>query len=86
MEDVQRLLDSTLSDEALTTLWRTAASRLYVGGDARSEPDATFDAAGRSWLKRVAGACRKRLTEADPAHAPFLSPARTDLAAAVERV
>lgn len=85
MEDVQRLLDSTLSDEALTTLWWTAASRLYVVGDADSGPDASFDADGRAWLTRVAGACRKRLTEVDPAYAPFVSPARTDLAAAVLR-
>ncbi|MGW6976935.1 hypothetical protein [Streptomyces sp. NPDC054952] len=85
LEDVQRLLDSTLTDEALTTLWRTAASRLYAGGEPGSEPGATFDADGRTWLKRVADACRKRLTEADPAYAPYLSPARTDLAAAVLR-
>ncbi|MET8740752.1 hypothetical protein [Streptomyces sp. NPDC004728] len=83
LEDVRRLLDSALSDEAVTALWRTASRRLYV--DAAFDADEGFDADTRAWLERVARACRERLREADPVYVPYLSPARTDLAGAVLR-
>ncbi|MFJ2586772.1 hypothetical protein [Streptomyces sp. NPDC087538] len=83
LEDVRRLLDSALSDEAVTALWRTASRRLYV--DAAFDADEGFDADTRAWLERVARACRERLMEVDPVYVPYLSPARTDLAGAVLR-
>lgn len=83
LEDVRRLLDSALSDEAVTALWRTASRRLYV--DASFDADEGFDADVRAWLERVARACRERLGEIDPGCVPYLSPARTDLAGAVLR-
>ncbi|MFD0624266.1 hypothetical protein ACFQ2K_54475 [Streptomyces sanglieri] len=82
-EDVRLLLDSALSDEAVTALWRTASRRLYV--DASFDADEGFDADARAWLDRVARACRERLREVDPGYVPYLSPARTDLAGAVLR-
>lgn len=82
-EDVRRLLDSALSDEAVTALWRTASRRLYV--DASFDADEGFDADVRAWLERVARACRERLGEVDRGYVPYLSPARTDLAGAVLR-
>ncbi|MCX4393020.1 hypothetical protein [Streptomyces sp. NBC_01767] len=82
-EDVRLLLDSALSDEAVTALWRTASRRLYV--DASFDADEGFDADVRAWLERVARACRERLGEVDPGCVPYLSPARTDLAGAVLR-
>ncbi|MFD7494070.1 hypothetical protein ACFV8T_16900 [Streptomyces sp. NPDC059832] len=77
LEDVRRLLDSALSDEAVTVLWRTASGRSCV--------DEAFDADGRRWLEQVAQACRERLAEVDPVYTPYLSPARTDLAETVLR-
>ncbi|MFI6448044.1 hypothetical protein [Kitasatospora sp. NPDC050543] len=77
LEDAQRLIDSSLSDEAVTALWRTASARSYVGD--------AFDANGRTWLEQVAHVCRERLTEVDPVYTPFLSPARTDLTETVLR-
>jgi hypothetical protein len=83
LEDVRRLLDSALSDEAVTALWRTASRRLHV--DVAFDADEGFDADARAWLERVARACRERLAEVDPVHVPYLSPARTDLTDAVLR-
>jgi hypothetical protein len=77
LEDVRRLLDSALPDEAVTTLWRTASWRLRV--------DEAFDADGRTWLEQAAQACLERLAAVDPGYTPYLSPARTDLAEAVLR-
>lgn len=64
-EDVRLLLDSALSDEAVTALWRTASRRLYV--DASFDADEGFDADVRAWLERVARACRERLGRSTPA-------------------
>ncbi|WP_406501002.1 hypothetical protein OHA04_09670 [Streptomyces sp. NBC_01590] len=83
LEDVRRLLDSALSDEAVTAMWRTASKRLYV--DAAYDNDEGFDADVRAWLERVARACLDRLREVDPVYVPYLSPARTDLTGAVLR-
>ncbi|MCF2540633.1 MULTISPECIES: hypothetical protein [Streptomyces] len=77
LEDVTRLLDSELSEEAITALWRTAARR-------RRAVDA-FDADGRTWLREIADVCTQRLTVADPAYEPFVSPPRTDLMEPVAR-
>ncbi len=71
LDDVRRLLDSSLSDDAVTLLWRTAARR-------RDAADA-FDADGRSWLREMAEVCTERLATAAPAYRPFVSPPRTDL-------
>ncbi|MFE7890818.1 hypothetical protein [Streptomyces sp. NPDC057412] len=71
LEDVTRLLDAGLSDDTITALWRTAARR-------RRAVDA-FDADGRTWLRAIADVCTERLTAADPAYTPFVSPPRNDL-------
>ncbi|MEU9317798.1 hypothetical protein [Streptomyces sp. NPDC048295] len=78
LEDVRRLVDSALSDEAVTALWRTASGRVYVHDEA-------FDADGRPWLEQVARACLVRLAEVDPCYVPRVTPARSDLAQAVLR-
>ncbi|MFJ3123996.1 hypothetical protein ACIPJO_13860 [Streptomyces sp. NPDC086993] len=77
LEDVRRLLDSALTDEAVTALWRTASWRLRV--------NEAFDADGRTWLERAAQACLERLAAVDPGYTPCPSPVRTDLAEAVLR-
>ncbi|WP_031485704.1 hypothetical protein [Streptomyces bicolor] len=71
LEDVTRLLDSALSDDTVTALWHTAARRRHA--------DDGFDADGRTWLREIAAVCTQRLTAADPAYTPFVSPPRTDL-------
>ena len=77
LEDVTRLLDSALSDDAVTALWRTAARRQRAAD--------AFDADGRTWLREIADVCTERLTAADPAYTPFVSPPRTDLTDLVTR-
>ncbi|MGW0499892.1 hypothetical protein ACWD0Z_32030 [Streptomyces sp. NPDC003007] len=62
LEDVTRLLDSALSDDRVTALWRTAARR-------QRAVDA-FDADGRTWLREIADVCTERPTAADPATPP----------------
>ncbi|MFF3842923.1 hypothetical protein [Streptomyces sp. NPDC001930] len=79
LDDTWRLLDSALPEEAVGLLWRTAAGRLHVLGEDE------FDAEGRAWLEQVSQVCHAHLTEVDPAYAPFLPPARTDLTEAVLR-
>lgn len=79
LDDARRLLDSALSDEAVTALWRAASRRLYVVGEDE------FDADGRAWLEQVAHMCREHLTEVDPVYAPSPSPARSELAEPVLR-
>ncbi|MFJ7983633.1 hypothetical protein [Streptomyces sp. NPDC096351] len=79
LDDVWRLLDSALPEEAIGLLWRTAARRPHL-------PDGDeFDADGRVWLDQVSQVCHAHLAEVDPAYAPFLAPARTDLTEAVLR-
>ncbi|MFF9847658.1 hypothetical protein [Streptomyces litmocidini] len=77
LEDAQRLLGSSLSDEEITMLWRTAARRQYVDGG--------FDSDGRAWLEQLVLACRERLAEVDPVYAPFLSAPRSEVTEAVLR-
>ncbi|NUP39763.1 MAG: hypothetical protein HOY76_22820 [Streptomyces sp.] len=72
-EDTARLLRSPLSGDTLTTLW-AAASHTDPGRYATDGPD---------WLRRIAEACRARLTEVAPGHTPSLPPVRADLADAV---
>ncbi|WP_406082198.1 hypothetical protein OG468_32780 [Streptomyces zaomyceticus] len=79
LDDVWRLLDSALPDEAIGLLWRTASGRLYVVGEEE------FDVDGRAWLEQVSEVCHAHLAEVDPAYAPFLAPARTDLTEPVLR-
>ncbi|MDX2561508.1 hypothetical protein PV371_17830 [Streptomyces sp. TX20-6-3] len=79
LDDVWRLLDSALTGEALGLLWRTAAGRPHVLDEEE------FDADGRAWLEQVSQVCHAHLAEVDPAYAPFLPPARTDLTEAVLR-
>lgn len=74
-EDTVRLLRSPLSGDTLTTLWAAASS---------TDP-ARFGTDGPGWLRRVAEACRARLTEVAPEHTPALPPVRADLADAVLR-
>ncbi|WP_328501963.1 hypothetical protein OG828_20545 [Streptomyces sp. NBC_00457] len=77
LEDVQRLLGSTLSGNAVTALWRAASGRWNY-------PD-EFDADGRAWLEQVAQVCRERLKDVDPVYTPLVSPARAELAKTVLR-
>ncbi|MFF4019146.1 hypothetical protein [Streptomyces sp. NPDC001843] len=72
-EDAVRLLESPLSGDTLTMLW-TAASDTH--------PE-SFGTDGPGWLRRIAEACRHRLTEVAPEHTPVLPPVRADLADAV---
>jgi hypothetical protein len=75
LEDVQRLMHSALSDEAVTALWRAAAGRWHT--------TEKFDADGRAWFTQIAEVCRQRLNDVDPVYAPFVSPARVEAAEAV---
>ncbi|UYQ65363.1 hypothetical protein [Streptomyces peucetius] len=77
LEDVQRLLHSALSDDAVTALWRAASGRW--------NDDDEFDADGRTWLGRIAEVSRARLKNVDPVYVPHVSPARTQTAEAVLR-
>lgn len=79
LEDTRRLLDSSLSDAALTALWRAASRRVYVTGEDE------FDTDERAWLERVAGMCREHLAKVDPGYVPYVSPAGTELAEPVLR-
>ncbi|MFB8078789.1 hypothetical protein [Streptomyces sp. NPDC056013] len=79
LDDAWRILDSALPGEAVGLLWRTAAGRLHV----LEEDD--FDADGRAWLEQVSQVCHAHLAEVDPAYAPYLAPARTDLTEEVLR-
>ncbi|MEU6549625.1 hypothetical protein ABZ915_04925 [Streptomyces sp. NPDC046915] len=72
-EDTVRLLRSPLSGDTLTTVW-AAASNTAPGRCVTDGPD---------WLRRIAEACRARLTEVAPEHTPALPPVRADLADAV---
>ncbi|MFF4356155.1 hypothetical protein [Streptomyces sp. NPDC001604] len=72
-EDTARLLRSPLSGVTLTTLW-VAASHTDPG---------RFATDGPGWLRRIAEACRARLTEVAPEHTPALPPVRAELADAV---
>ncbi|MFB7330579.1 hypothetical protein ACFC00_02920 [Streptomyces adustus] len=75
LDDVTSLLDSPLTDEEITAVWRTASRRRRAGEE--------FDTDGRTWLRRIAEVCRERLDAVDPAYTPTPRPARTDLADAV---
>ncbi|MFF5920668.1 hypothetical protein ACFY8C_20335 [Streptomyces flavochromogenes] len=79
LDDAWRLLDSAVPSRAVGLLWRTATGRLNVLDEDE------FDADGRVWLEQVSQVCHAHLAEVDPAYAPFLSPARTDLTEAVLR-
>ncbi|MEU8591945.1 hypothetical protein AB0C59_33975 [Streptomyces sp. NPDC048664] len=54
------LTDSTLSDDAVTALWRTAARR--------SGADEAFDADGRAWLREIAEVCTAWLAGVAPSY------------------
>lgn len=77
LQDVRRLADSALSDDAVTGLWRTATRR----------PDAkgTFDADGRAWLREIAEVCTARLADVAPAYLPAPPTLRSDLTEPVLR-
>lgn len=75
LEDVQRLLCSALSDDAVTALWRAAPGRWNSADE--------FDADGRAWFTQIAEVCRQRLKDVDPVYAPFVSPSRVETAEAV---
>ncbi|WNO71690.1 hypothetical protein [Streptomyces sp. AM8-1-1] len=75
LEDVQRLLHSTLPDDAVTALWRAASGRWNNTDE--------FDADGRTWLRQIADVCREHLKNVDPTYTPVVSPARTELAQTV---
>ncbi|MFE2578682.1 hypothetical protein [Streptomyces sp. NPDC059378] len=75
LDDVTILVDSPLTDEEITAVWRTASRRRHAGEE--------FDADGRTWLRRIAEVCRKRLKDVDPAYTPGPRPPRADLADAV---
>lgn len=89
LQDTRRLLDSPLSDTAVTTLWQTASARRRHADDAdivrwrtitagpRRLDD--FDLDGREWLREVAEVCGERLAEVAPDHTPTVSPPRTGL-------
>ncbi|RSN08036.1 hypothetical protein DMH25_16720 [Streptomyces sp. WAC 01325] len=72
LEDVTRLMDSPLSDDTVTALWRTAARRWHAVD--------VFDADGRTWLREIVQVCVERLAAVDPVYTPHVSTPRRDLA------
>ncbi|MEU6314875.1 hypothetical protein [Streptomyces sp. NPDC047014] len=62
LEDTRRLLDSGLSDDAITVLWLAATGRGYNIDQ--------FGVGGREWLEQVTEVCEARLTEVAPAYVP----------------
>ncbi|MGW1726411.1 hypothetical protein ACWCQK_26170 [Streptomyces sp. NPDC002306] len=72
MEDVTILLDSPLTDEQITAVWRTASRRRRASEE--------FDADVRTWLRQIAEVCREHLVVVDPAYTPRPRSVRTDLA------
>ncbi|MEU4348641.1 hypothetical protein [Streptomyces sp. NPDC023838] len=62
LADVTVLLESAMSDEAITTLW-LAATRGHF------DP-AAHGLAGRAWLRRIASVCLARIRQDDPSFEP----------------
>ncbi|MFF4584300.1 hypothetical protein [Streptomyces sp. NPDC001388] len=77
LDDVQRLVDSTLEGGIVTDLWLAASGRWYV----RDE----FDSDGRRWLREITDECRIRLRDVDPAYAPSQTSLHGDVESAVLR-
>ncbi|MEU5714309.1 hypothetical protein AB0G71_00700 [Streptomyces sp. NPDC020403] len=62
LEDVQRLLASSLSDEVIVTLW-LGATRGYFDPTAHAMD-------GRTWLRRIADVCVVRIRRDEPSFVP----------------
>ncbi|MFJ9596834.1 hypothetical protein ACIRS3_29320 [Streptomyces virginiae] len=62
LEDIRRLLDPGLSDDAITVLWLAATDRGYSID--------RFGISGREWLEQIAEVCEEHLTEVAPAYVP----------------
>ncbi|KOU82522.1 MULTISPECIES: hypothetical protein [unclassified Streptomyces] len=69
LEDIRRLLDPGLSDDAITVLWLAATDRGHNID--------RFGIGGREWLQQVAEVCEEHLTEVAPTYAPAAPPPAT---------
>ncbi|WP_392893135.1 contact-dependent growth inhibition system immunity protein [Streptomyces sp. LN699] len=69
LEDTRRVLDTGLSDDAITVLWLAATNRGYNID--------WFGVGGREWLEQVVEVCEEHLTEVAPAYIPAAPPPAT---------
>ncbi|MCC0097610.1 hypothetical protein K7B10_23060 [Streptomyces flavotricini] len=77
LEDTRRVLQSTLSDDAIILLWLAATDRGY-SIDERG-------VSGQDWLAQIADVCEEHLAEVAPAYVPVTSAIRADIGDAVLR-
>ncbi|GLV87895.1 hypothetical protein Slala03_75840 [Streptomyces lavendulae subsp. lavendulae] len=77
LEDTRRILDSGLSDEAISLLWLAATDRGHNIDQS--------GISGRDWLAQVADVCEEHLVKVAPAYVPSTSAIRSDRGKAVLR-
>ncbi|WP_329613827.1 hypothetical protein OG244_11845 [Streptomyces brevispora] len=70
LEDVRRLMASSLTDEAIVTLW-LGATRGYFDPTAHAMN-------GRAWLRRIADVCVTRIRRDEPSFVPTASESLED--------
>ncbi|MFD5887173.1 hypothetical protein ACFWHQ_14500 [Streptomyces sp. NPDC060334] len=69
LEDTRRVLDTGLSDDAITVLWLAATDRGYNID--------RFGIGGREWLEQVVEVCEEHLNQVAPAYVPAARPPAT---------